>query len=158
MSTAKSETMTVPGGPGPGSMPASEAAARRPQTFHAHEIGKNSWAPFCRWLSANLHDMRTSIIRDEGSDIPVVECLDRPMERAEHVTLANGVSAINVSVRMDGKEHNFEVAGPSWLRLHYNAAGFVVRVEIGYPEGKLVLIFTGKPATGAIFTGNSWGE
>ncbi|MGE5322098.1 MAG: hypothetical protein ACM3SW_04520 [Actinomycetota bacterium] len=156
MNSAKSGTMTVTSAPG--RKPASEVGTQVPESFHAHEIGKKAWVPFCGWLSATLSGMRTSIIRDEGSDIPVVECLDRPLVGAEPVVLANGVSAINVSIRMDGKVHTFEVAGPSWLRLHYNAAGFVVRVEIGYPEGKLMLIFTGKPAPGTIFTGNSWGE
>lgn len=158
MNSAKSGIMIETNAVETGSKPGSKTATRTPESFHAHEIGKNAWVPFCRWLSANLCGMRTSIIRDDGSDIPVVECLDRPLEQAEPVLLANGVSAINVSVRMDGGVHTFEVTGPSWLRLHYNAAGFIVRVEIGYAEGKLLLIFTGKPAPGAIFTGNSWGE
>jgi hypothetical protein len=88
----------------------------------------------------------------------MVDCLDRPLERVEAVVLPNGVTAIKITVQVNGKSHFFEVAGPAWLRLHYDAAGLVTTVEIGYAEGKLTLRFTGPVAPGAVFTANSWGE
>jgi hypothetical protein len=52
----------------------------------------------------------------------------------------------------------FDVAAPSWLRVHYNGAGLITVLEIGYQEGKMVLRFAGAPALGSGFTANSWGE
>ena len=138
------------------SSPSPSPGASEP--INAHEIGKNVWPAFCGWLTANLRGVTTTIVRDEGSDRRMPECLNRPFERMEAVVLANGANGIRVAVQMNGKSHWFEVAGPTWLRLHYNAAGFVTTVEIGYADGKLALRFTGSPVPGTVFTANSWGE
>lgn len=135
-----------------------DRASLRQEAIHAHEIGKDGWAEFCRWMTANVSGVLTNIIRDEGSSGPTVECIDRELKSIDYVLLPNGVSAINVTVAVHGKPHVFEIPGPEWLRVHYDAAGFVMRVEIGYQEGKLLLSFTGALPPGAVFTANSWGE
>jgi hypothetical protein len=129
-----------------------------PEPISAYDIGKGAWPAFCSWLTAALHGVKTTIVRDEGADRHIVDCLDRPLEQIEAVVLPNAVIAIKITVQMNGKFHFFEVAGPSWLRLHYNAAGLPTNVEIGYAEGRLALRFNGLPAPGAVFTANSWGE
>lgn len=134
------------------------ALTRIPETIDAHEIGKSAWPAFCGWLTTALRGVRTTIVRDEGDDRRIVDCLDRPLEQVEAVVLPNSVNAIKITVQMNGKSHFFEVAGPAWLRLHYNAAGLPTTVEIGYAEGRLALRFNGPPAPGAVFTANSWGE
>lgn len=128
------------------------------EPIDAHEIGKSAWSEFCGWLTKNLGGVRTTIIRDEEDDTRKVDCLDRPLERIEAVVLPNGVNAIKVTVQMNGKSHFFEVAGPAWLRVHYDAAGLVTAVQIGYGDGKLTLRFSGPLAPGVVFTANSWGE
>jgi hypothetical protein len=128
------------------------------EPIHAQDIGKGAWPAFCRWLTANLSGVNTTIVRDEGSDNPMLECQERPLESLQAVVLPNGVNAVKVSVRIDHQSHVFEAPGPEWLRLHYNAAGFVKTVEIGHADGKMTLHFTGSPAPGAVFTENSWGE
>lgn len=134
------------------------ASTRGPEPINAYEIGKGAWPAFCGWLTTALRGVKTTVVRDEGADSPMVDCLDRPLEQIEAVVLPNAVTAIKITVRMNGKSHFFEVAGPSWLRLHYNAAGLPTTVEIGYAEGRLALRFNGPPASGAVFTANSWGE
>lgn len=139
--------------------PISESAVTQHSiAIHAQEIGKDAWPEFCRWMTATLAGVTTNIVRDEGNDRAMVECLDRELKSIDHILLPSGVNAIHVTVDIGGKPHRFEVAGPCWLRVHYDAAGFVIRVEIGYEEGKLILSFTGSPAPGTIFTANSWGE
>lgn len=138
--------------------PSGTAARSVPEAINAHDIGKSAWPAFCSWLTASLHGVKTSIVRDEGDDHGMVDCLDRPLEQIEAVVLPNAVNAIKIGVQMNGKLHFFEVAGPCWLRLHYNAAGLPTTVEIGYAEGKLALRFNGPPTARAAFTANSWGE
>lgn len=136
----------------------SGSASKSCEPINAHDIGKNAWPAFCKWLTTSLSGVKTTIIRGEGSDKPIVECLERPLESLDAVVLPNGVSAIQVSVRINRQAHVFEAAGPAWLRLHYNAAGFVTTVEVGHADGKMTLRFAGSPGTGAAFTANSWGE
>lgn len=147
-----SSANTRPGGSSKG------ASMRRSEPINAYEIGKDAWPAFCGWLTTALHGVNTTVVRDEGSDRQMVDCLDRPLQQVEAVVLPNAVTAIKITVQMNGKSHFFEVAGPSWLRLHYNAAGLPTTVEIGYAEGTLALRFNGPPAPGAVFTANSWGE
>lgn len=139
-------------------VPSGTASTPTAEAINAHDIGKSAWPAFCSWLTASLHGVKTSIVRDEGDDRRMVDCLDRPLEQIEAVVLPNAVNAIKIGVKMNGKSHYFEVAGPSWLRLHYNAAGLPTTVEIGYTEGKLALRFNGPPPPRAVFTANSWGE
>jgi len=134
------------------------ASARGSNAINAHDIGKNAWPAFCHWLTTHLFGVETTIVRDAGSDQPVVECLERPLESLASVVSPNGVPAIHVTVRINRQPHTVEVAGPTWLRLHYNAAGFITRVEIGYGDGKVTLRFTGSHSSGSVFTANSWGE
>lgn len=140
------------------SSPSGSTSRSGSEPINAHDIGKSAWPAFCKWLTANLSGVNTTIVRDEGSEKPMVECRERPLESLQAVALPNGVSAIKVSVRIDHQAHVFEAPGPEWLRLHYNAAGFVKTVELGHTGGKLTLHFTGSPAPGAVFTENSWGE
>jgi hypothetical protein len=128
------------------------------EQIDAHEIVRSSWSAFCQWLTTNLAGVSTTIVRDEGADRRMVECLERRLDQIESVQLADRVTAIKISINLNGSEHLFEVAGPSWMRVHYNAAGFIRLLEIGYDEGKLVLRFTGVPSPGPVFTANSWGE
>ena len=134
------------------------AGWRNQEAIHAHEIGKDVWPAFCRWMTANVSGVLTNIIRDESGGSPTVECMDRELKSIDLVLLPNGVSAIQVTVAIHGRTHIVEAPGPEWLRVHYDAAGFVMRVEIGYQEGKLLLSFTGALPPGAVFTANSWGE
>lgn len=129
-----------------------------PAPIHACDIGKAAWPEFCHWMTANLAGVVTTVVRDEGPDHRIVECLKCSLEQVDSVLLANGVTAVRVSVRVNGNCHLFEVPAPSWLRLHYNAAGFVTVLEIGYEEGKMGLRFTGSAPLGTAFTANSWGE
>ncbi len=138
--------------------PAEMAPVRHKEAIHAHEIGRDGWPAFCRWMTASVSGVLTNVIRDEGSGSPTLECIDRELKSIDAVVLPNGVNAIQVTVAMDGKPRVFEATGPEWLRVHYDAAGFVMRLEIGYEEGKLILSFTGALPPGAVFTANSWGE
>jgi hypothetical protein len=128
------------------------------QPIAAHEISASRWQDFCNWCSVKLHGIVTDIERDTGRELRLVECLQQPLERISSRVLANGVTAIDVTVNVNGKPKIFEVSGPSWLRLHTNPAGFPALLEIGYEEGKLVLHLTGVSDPAPVFSGNSWGE
>ena len=126
--------------------------------IHACDIGKTAWPAFCHWITTNLGGVVATLARDEGPDRRMVECLECPLERVDAVSLANGVAAVKITMRVKQRSHIFEVPAPSWLRLHYNAAGFVTVLEIGYEQGKMALRFAGSPPLGRAFTANSWGE
>lgn len=128
--------------------------------IQAHEIGMAAWAPFCDWFTERFKDVETTIERIEERDGQrrITECLDRPLERVAAEVLADGIIGIHVAVRYNGRRRVMEVAGPRWLRLHWNAAGWPKVLEIGYNEGRLALRFTGNIPRGPIFTANSWGE
>ena len=159
MKSLVNDKVVPPAGPESSWRPADHFSTPEPAgPIHACDIGKTAWPAFCRWVTENLAGVVTTLVRDEGPDRRIVECLEHPLERVDSVLLANGVTAVKVSMRINGLCHVFEVTAPSWLRLHYNAAGFVTVLEIGYEEGKLALRFTGSPQLGSAFTANSWGE
>jgi hypothetical protein len=130
------------------------------ETIQAHEIGMAAWASFCEWFTKRFKNVETTIQRIEERDGQgrITECLDRPLERVAVEILADGVIGIQVAVRYNGRHRVMEVAGPRWLRLHWNAAGWPKVLEIGYSEGRLALRFNGRIPPGPIFTANSWGE
>lgn len=133
---------------------------KKEETIQAHEIGIAAWAPFCDWFTKRFKDVETTIerIEDRNGQRRITECMDRPLERVAAEVLADGVTGIHVAVRYNGRRRVMEVAGPRWLRLHWNAAGWPRVLEIGYDEGRLALRFTGSIPPGPIFTANSWGE
>jgi hypothetical protein len=142
------------------SQPAKPELVRSVQAIQAHEIGTAVWAPFCEWFTKRFRDVETTIerIEDRDGQRHITECFDRPLERLAAERLADGVLGISVAVRYNGKRRVLEVAGPRWLRLHWNAAGWPRVLEIGYDEGTLALRFTGSISPGPVFTANSWGE
>lgn len=129
----------------------------RPEAITAHEIALAAWRQFCRWLTQQLQGVETTIERQEGS-ARSTECLDRTLEKIEACELADGVNAILITVVENKRHHVIEVAGPRFLRLHANAAGWPRVLEIGYEEGSLLLNFTRTNHSGETFTANSWGE
>ncbi|MFI5104398.1 MAG: hypothetical protein ACHP79_05690 [Terriglobales bacterium] len=134
------------------------APASRPEPIVAHEIAAARWQEFCHWCTEMLRGMVVDIERDTGKGLCVAECLQRPLEQIAARELKNGVTAIDVAVDIGGKRRVFEVAGPNSLRLHCNAAGWPLALEIGYEEGKLVLHCSSAAVTAPIFSGSSWGE
>jgi len=141
--------------------PASGAAAvpaRAAGPIAAHEISAQRWQDFCRWCSQSMQGIVTDIERDTGRELRVVDCLQKPLQQISARVLANGVISIDVTVLMNDKPRVFEIAGPNWLRVHCNAAGLPLVLEIGYEGGKMVLHFTGATVAAPVFSGNSWGE
>lgn len=130
----------------------------RPEPIVAHEIAAARWQEFCHWCTDMLRGMVVDIERDTGKGLRVVECWQRPLEQIAARELKNGVTAIDVAVDIGGKRRVFEIAGPNSLRLHCNAAGWPLALEIGYEEGKMVLHCSGVAATAPIYSGSSWGE
>jgi hypothetical protein len=128
-----------------------------PEAITAHEIALAAWQQFCFWLTQQLKGVETTIERLEGNERSI-ECLDRTLEKIEARDLADGVNAVLITVAERERHHVIEVAGPSFLRLHANAAGWPRVLEIGYEEGRLLLNFTHTNHSGETFTANSWGE
>jgi len=145
---------------GTATQPGKPQLVEKNKAIHAHEIAVAAWTAFCNWFSQRFKGVETTIERLEERDGEkhITECIDRPLERVATQVLADGVTGILVTVRYNGKRRVLEVAGPRWLRLHWNAAGWPQVMEIGYDEGKLALRFTGSISPGPIFTANSWGE
>jgi len=145
---------------GTATQPGKPQLVKKSEAIHAHEIAVAAWTAFCNWFSQRFKGVETTIERMEERDGEnrITECIDRPLERVATEVLADGVTGIHVTVRYNGKRRVLEVAGPRWLRLHWNAAGWPQIMEIGYDEGKLALHFTGGISPGPIFTANSWGE
>lgn len=140
---------------------AAEPAPRlvdRQEPIDAHEIQKRLWPAFCHWFTENFRGIGTSLERDIGANARDVECLDRPLLRLQAVLLENGVMAIQITLGADGKNRVYDAAGPAWLRLHCNAAGFPKSLEIGCDKSTMRLRFTGQATGKPVFTSNSWGE
>ncbi|HEX7286038.1 MAG TPA: hypothetical protein VF532_07630 [Candidatus Angelobacter sp.] len=138
-----------------------DAGSRKPagqgEPITAHEISLAAWRQFCLWLTTQLQGVETTIERVEGKE-RFTECLDRTLEAVEAQEMADGVPAVVITVGYNGKRRVLKVAGPRWLRLHANAAGWPRALEIGYEEGTCLLHFTNTTAGGEVFTANSWGE
>jgi hypothetical protein len=138
-----------------------DANSRKPrghgEPITAHEISLAAWRQFCLWLTKQLQGVETTIERLEGKE-RFTECLDRTLEAVEAQDMADGVTAVVITVGYNGKHRVLKLAGPRWLRLHANAAGWPRALEIGYDEGKCLLHFTNTTAGGEVFTANSWGE
>lgn len=162
MSAGKTNTavmLNIPPGE-TSAQPAGPRLVEKPPATRAHEIALAALTQFCKWFTARFRGVQTTIERTENRDggRQITECIDRPLERVTVDTLADDVTGIHITVRYNGKCRKLEVAGPRWLRLHSNAAGFPEILEIGYEEGKLALHFTGGLSPGEVFTANSWGE
>lgn len=157
--TNTARTLNVPPA-GTTTKPGKQELIEKNKVIHAHEIVMAAWTSFCSWFSQRFKGVETTIERMEERDGEkhITECIDRPLEKVATEVLADGVTGIHVTVRYNGKRRVFEVAGPRWLRLHWNAAGWPQVLEIGYDEGKLALHFTGSICPGPVFTANSWGE
>ncbi len=151
VSASQDETATQPG---------KLELVEKSKSIRAHEVAVAAWTSFCNWFSQRFKGVQTTIERIEERDGEkhITECVDRPLERVATEVLADGVTGIHVTVRYNGKHRVLEVAGPRWLRLHWDAAGWPQVMEIGYDEGKLALRFTGSICPGPTFTANSWGE
>lgn len=135
----------------------SQKATGHAEPITAHEISLAAWRQFCSWLTTQLKGVETTIERVEGKE-RFTECLDRTLESVEARDMADGVTAVVITVDYNGKHRVLKVAGPRWLRLHANAAGWPRVLEIGYEEGKFLLHFTNTTSAGEVFTANSWGE
>ena len=116
------------------------------------------WGPLCDWLTRDLRNMEATIERRSKAGEWVIECMARPLESVTSHETQNGVQVISIVVRLDGKTKLFEVFGPNSLGVHRNAAGWPIRIELGYEEGQLVLIFSGQMDSPLRSSSNSWGE
>jgi len=124
----------------------------------AHPLPPSSWEALCTWLTENLRCMEATIERREGNGQWVVDCLSYPLESVSTHQTLNGVQVISVCVRMNGISKRFEIAGPYSISLHRNAAGWPIKVEVGYQEGELTLLFSGQMEPQKSLTANAWGE
>ena len=124
----------------------------------ADSVRVTPWQNLCDWLTHDLHNMEVTIERRSKVDEWTVECMSYPLESVTTHETKNGVRVISVGVRMDGKIKLFEMPAPNSLGLHRNAAGWPIRVELGCPEGQLILIFSGQIDPQRRSSGNSWGE
>jgi hypothetical protein len=116
------------------------------------------WEALCDWLTRDLHNMEATIERRSNTGEWVVECVSYPLESVTTRETQNGVRVISIGVRADGKTKLFEVPGPNSLAIHRNAAGWPIRIELGYAEGLFVLIFSGQLDPQKKSSRNSWGE
>lgn len=128
------------------------ASEARPQ------LSPSSWETLCGWLTRDLLGMMTTIERREKDGDWVMECPSFPLESVTTHITSNGVRVISVSIRMNGSCKLFEISGPNSIGLRRNAAGWPIRVELGYEEGKLVLLFSGQMDPERRSSSNSWGE
>ena len=116
------------------------------------------WETVCDWLTRDLHNLEATIERCSKAGEWVVECVSYPLESVTTHETQNGVRVILIGVRIGGKTKLFEVAGPNSLGVRRNAAGWPIRIELGYEEGQLVLIFSGQIDPQRRSSSNSWGE
>ena len=116
------------------------------------------WEGLCDWLTRDLHNMEATIERRSKAGDWIVECVSYPLESVATHETQNGVRVISIKVRTNGTTKLFEVSGPNSLEVRRNAAGWPIRIELGYEEGQLVLIFSGQTDPQRKSTGNSWGE
>lgn len=119
---------------------------------------ESSWEALCGWLTRDLRGMMTTIERREKGADWVVECLSFPMESVATRMTSNGVQVISVELRVNGSRKLFEVPGPNSIVVRRNAAGWPIRVELGYEEGQLVLLFSGQMDPERRASSNTWGE
>ncbi|MGB9120029.1 MAG: hypothetical protein WCE73_05385 [Candidatus Angelobacter sp.] len=118
----------------------------------------SSWETLCGWLTRDLRGMMTTIERREKGGDWVVECRSFPMESVTTRMTSNGVRVISVGIRINGSCKLFEISGPNSIGLRRNAAGWPIRVELGYEEGQLVLLFSGQMDPERRSSRNTWGE
>src|SRR6478736_5630368 len=97
------------------------------------------WKPLCDWLTRDLHNLEVTIERRSKAGEWVVECVSYPLESVTTHETQNGVRVISIGIRINGKIKLFEVPGPYSLGVRRNAAGWPIRIELGYEEGQLVL-------------------
>jgi hypothetical protein len=116
------------------------------------------WETLCEWLTRDLRGMMTTIERREKGGDWVVECQSFPMETVTTHMMSNGVRVISVGLRVNGNRKLFEVPGPNSIGVRRNAAGWPIRVELGYEEGQLVLLFSGQMDPARRSSSNTWGE
>lgn len=116
------------------------------------------WETLCGWLNQDLRGMMTTIERREKDGDWMVECLSYPLESVTTRQTSNGVRVMSISIRMNGASKLFEISGPHSIGLRRNAAGWPIRVELGYEEGQLVLLFSGQMDPQRRSSSNSWGE
>ena len=116
------------------------------------------WEALCDWLTRDLHNMEATIERRSKDGEWTVECVSYPLESVTTHETQNGVRVISILARTDGTAKLFEVSGPNSLEVRRNAAGWPIRIELGYEEGQLVLIFSGQTDPQRKSSGNSWGE
>lgn len=121
------------------------------------DIGAVNWPAFCSWLMQNFHGIEATIERCEGNAC-VTEFHDASLVFLAPRILANGVRALSIGVEINNQRRNLNVMGPQSLCLRSNAAGYPTLLEIGYPEGKVVLHFDGVIVPSPGYTANSWGE
>jgi hypothetical protein len=116
------------------------------------------WEALCDWLTRDLHNMEATIERCSNAGEWIVECVSYPLESVTTHETPNGVRVISIGVRVDGKTKLFEASGPNSLAVRRNAAGWPIRIELGYTEGLFVLIFSGQTDPQRRSSCNSWGE
>lgn len=136
----------------------SAVANRHESVGLADPLCLTPWEALCDWLTRDLHNMEATIERRSKAGEWVVECVAYPLESVTTHETQNGVRVISVRVRSDGKTKLFEVSGPNSLGVLRNAAGWPIRVELGYEEGQFVLIFSGQMDPQSRSSSNSWGE
>ena len=116
------------------------------------------WKALCAWLTRDLRGMETTIERRDKNGEWATECVSSPLESVTTHWTVNGVQVISIKVRMNGNPRLFEVTGPNLLELRRNAAGWPVKVELGYEEGRLALLFSGQMEPQRWPSRNAWGE
>jgi hypothetical protein len=118
----------------------------------------DKWESLCGWLTQELRGIMTTVERREGDGDWVVECLSSPMESVTTRVTSNGIRVLSVSICMNGHRKLFEISGPNSIGLRRNAAGWPLRVDLGYEEGRLALIFSGQMDPQRRSSSNGWGE
>jgi hypothetical protein len=116
------------------------------------------WKALCAWLTRDLRGMEASIERRDKNGEWAVECMSSPLESVTTHWTGNGVQVISIKVRMNGKPGLFEVTGPNLLEVRRNAAGWPIKVELGFEEGRLALLFSGQLEPQRWASRNAWGE
>jgi|SRR5580765_1376934 len=117
-----------------------------------------TWEILCEWLTQELRGLMTAIERREGDGDWIVECVSFPMESVTTHITSNGIRVLSVNVCMNGHSKRFEISGPNSIGLRRNAAGWPLRMELGYKEGRLVLVFSGQTDPQRRSSSNAWGE
>jgi hypothetical protein len=132
--------------------------AAKPASTEPTQTQAAVWEPLCRWLTRDLRGMETTIERQDKDGEWLVECVSGFLDSVTTHETANGVRVISVRARLNGKTRLFEFPGPNSLGVRRNAAGWPVRVEVGYEEGRLALLFSGQMDPQRRSSRNAWGE